>query len=105
MLGILRDLATQRVLAASAAQPPTPAATTVTGSDQVIQHRPTIGETDNRAYFPIDNFGFDGVIEEDIWSRVLGNDLSAGGVAENPGFDMGYQFFGLPAAPYFRPEG
>jgi len=105
MLGILRDLVTQRVLSASAAQPPTPAATTVTVSDVVPQHRPTNGEPENRVYFPVDNFGYDGSIEEDIWSRVLGNDLSVGVMAENPAFDVGYQFFGLPAYPQFRPEG
>jgi len=104
MLGILRDLATQRVLGASAAQPPTPAATTVTGSDDIGQHRPPNREPDNRAYFPVENFGYDGTIEEHIWSRVLGNDLSAGVFTENAGFDVGYQFFGLPADPHFRPE-
>jgi len=105
MLGILRDLVAQRVLAASAAQPPTPAATAVTGSDGVIPHRPSSGEQDNTLYFPVDEFGYDGTIEEDIWSRVLGNDLSAGVMAENPAFDVGYQFFGLPGYPQFRPGG
>ena len=50
-------------------------------------------------------FRYDGSIEEDIWSRVLGNDLSVGLMAENPVFDVEYQFFGLPAYPQFRPEG
>lgn len=104
MLGILRELATQRVLAASAAQPPTPAATTVTTSDEVIQHQHLNAGMDNRVYFPIDNFGYDGTIEEDIWSRVLGNDLSAGVMAENPSLEVGYQFFGLPADSQFRQE-
>ena len=105
MLGILRDLATQRVVAASGAPFPTPAATTVTSSEEIIQHEAPHGEPDNGNYFPVDNFGYDGTIEEEIWSRVLGNDLSAGILAENPGFNTGYQFFGLPADPYFRPEG
>jgi hypothetical protein len=105
MLGILRDLATERVLAASATPPPIPVATTVTGSDDVVHHERVNGAPGNRARFPVDDFGYDGTIEEDIWSRVLGNDLSAGVFAENPGgFNVGYQFFGLPADPYFRPE-
>jgi len=105
MLGILRDLVTQRVLAATTAQPPTPASTTITGSEVSVQHRPTNTVPDNRVYIPADDFGYDGSIEEDIWSRVLGNDLSVGLMAENPVFDVEYQFFGLPAYPQFRPEG